>query len=132
MLRWVALSILFLLLSAGFLGDLRHQDWSYDDEDYIRSARHTQNDFPYLFLPDKEGLEGQYNAARPTVHLYFYLLYPLLGESPGAWHLANVLLHTAVALLLSILIHRWCGRFFVASLAGLLFLQAISHFRVIY
>ncbi|MFH1279368.1 MAG: hypothetical protein ABIK65_13435 [Candidatus Eisenbacteria bacterium] len=132
MARWILLASVMAALSAVVLGDLEHQDWAYDDEDYIRSARHAGADFLYLLNPHKEGLEFDYNAARPTVHLYFWLLYPLLGENPGAYHLANVVVHTLNALLLSILVFAWCDRFRLAGMTGLLFLMNLSYFRAVY
>lgn len=130
--RWILLALAMGALAIVLFADLRDQDWAYDDEDYIRSARRAVGDVAYLLNPQKEGLEGQYNAARPTVHLYFRLLRPLLGEDPGGYHLANALVHTGIALLLSILLFTWGGGFPLAALGGLLFLVNISHFRAIY
>ena len=85
----------------------------------------AQSRFSHVFSPDKAG------AGRPTVHLYFYALFPIFEEDPGKYHVANLFVHAANAFLLATLVHRLGKNFWVAASTGLLFCFSLSHFRAI-
>ena len=123
--HWISLALI-LAASASYLSlDLRHHDWSFDDDNYIEDARMAQSRFSHVFSPDKAG------AGRPTVHLYFYALFPIFEEDPGKYHVANLFVHAANAFLLATLVHRLGANFWVAASTGLLFYFSLSHFRAI-
>ncbi|MFH1571650.1 MAG: hypothetical protein ABIL09_26915 [Gemmatimonadota bacterium] len=100
--------------------------WAFDDEDYIAAASRAQTDLGHLFSPDKPF------AARPTVHLYFWVAYKLLGEDPRSYHVASVGLHCLNAVLLSFIVLRAAPGGLTASLAGALFVGAVNPYRAVY
>ncbi len=124
--RWLLLALALATIAFATLGDLRHHDWAFDDVDYIENAARAQDDFFYVFSPDKLW------AARPTVHLFFWALYPFCQSDPGAYHLANLALHALNAWLCAALVYMWCGRFSTGIGAALFFLFHLSAFRAVY
>jgi hypothetical protein len=123
--HWISLALILTAFAWYHALDLRHHDWSFDDDNYIEDARIAQSRFSHVFSPDKAG------AGRPTVHLYFYALFPIFKQDAGNYHVANLFIHAANAFLLATLVHRIGANFWIAASAGLLFCFSLSHFRAI-
>lgn len=124
--RWPILALALVAIAFATLGDLRHHDWAFDDIDYIDNAARAQGDFFSVFSPDKLW------AARPTVHLFFWALYPLCQTDPGAYHLANLVVHALNAWLCAALVYMGCRRFSTGIGAALFFLFHLGTFRAVY
>ncbi|MFH1682013.1 MAG: tetratricopeptide repeat protein [Candidatus Eisenbacteria bacterium] len=124
--NWLLYGCLLVILSVWAFGDLRHHNWAFDDEDYIENARIAQTRFIHILSPEKAW------AARPVVHFYFWAAYPIFGDDPGYYHLANAALHTLVAFSCALLFHGLGGGFAASTVAGVLFLVNVAHFRAVY
>ena len=123
---WISLALVLIAFTWYLALDLRNHGWAFDDEDYIENAKIAQSRFSHVFSPDKAG------AGRPTVHLYFWALYPIFREDAGSYHVANLVVHAVNGFLLASLIYRMGASFWVATSAGLLFCFSLSHFRAIF
>jgi hypothetical protein len=124
--RWLLLALALAGVAFAILGDLRHHDWAFDDIDYIDNAARAQSHFFYVFSPDKLW------AARPTVHLFFWAIYPLCQNDPGAYHIANLVVHALNAWLCAALVYMWYRRFSTSIGAALFFVFHLSAFRAVY
>ncbi|HVG22011.1 MAG TPA: hypothetical protein VNI02_23455, partial [Blastocatellia bacterium] len=64
---------------------------------------------------------------RPLVDALFTLNYALFGESAREWHLVNVLLHTAVTLLVFVVLRALTARPWLAAISACLFAVHPAH-----
>jgi tetratricopeptide (TPR) repeat protein len=79
------------------------------------------------FISRHQGLANYY---RPMMDLFYYLIYRLAGPDAGWFHLACLLLHAAVSVLVAAVVRRLSGRRSVGVLAGLLFAVHPIHSEV--
>ena len=66
------------------------------------------------------------------MHLFFWAIYPLCQNDPGAYHLANLVVHALNAWLCAALVYMWYRRFSTSLGAALFFLFHLSAFRAVY
>lgn len=64
---------------------------------------------------------------RPIFNVLFTINYALFGTAPWGWHLMNVLIHCAVALLVFVVMNEFTGRKWVALIAAVLFAVHPAH-----
>jgi tetratricopeptide (TPR) repeat protein len=121
---YVAAIVLLAALFFGNLGDHLLDD--HDAENFRDNAK-INDDFLFLFSPDKEQAAG-----RLPSEFAKWLIWLVAGESPRAFHLANVAAHAAVVLILP-LAYRATGLSFpTGALASLLFLINVGQFNAIH
>jgi len=115
--RWVRLAAQLTLIVASaliFLPGL-HAPFVYDDLTTVKTNPSIRTLWPLsvpLSPPSQHSVSG-----RPLVNLTFAVNYALGGESPAGYHLFNIALHAAVALLLFEVIVRTLRRGAHASVA---------------
>ena len=79
------------------------------------------------FVSRHQGLANYY---RPMMDLFYYVIYRLAGPNAGWFHVACLLLHAAVSVLVAALVRRLSGRPWVGMLAGSLFAVHPIHSEV--
>ena len=118
----------FLVLAVGlvFGQALRHEFVNYDDDEYVYENPHVLHG---LNLP---GIIWAFTQRDiywgPTLWLSFMVDGQFYGRSPGGYHLSNVLLHAATAVLLFLVLRRMTGRLWPSALVAALF--AVHPLRV--
>lgn len=127
MQKWTLLYIALLSGTAYVVfGDLSSHPFSYEDRDYIANAAQAQNDWLFIFAPDKPW------GGRPTVGFALYLTYKKYGVAPGGYHSLSALVHLLNSGLLAYLVLQLSRSPGTAALSGFLFLLSCSHFSAIY
>ena len=123
--RLIFVLVISCLCIWGYSGLIDHP-WSYDDLDHIQNAQKAQSNFFHVFST------GAKESMRFVLNTYFYLLYPILGESSSGYHTVSILFH----ILNSLLCARLCLALFsnppLAALCGLLFAIHGAHYGAIY
>lgn len=101
--------------------------FTYDDQDYLDNARMAHADPVRLIRP---AIDAPW-ASRLGVHLYFYALYPWLGQSASGYHGANLVLHWVNGVLLMVLVARHQRNAIVGGIAALLFILSPAPYRAV-
>src|SRR5713226_7232763 len=119
------LSLLFLLAVMPYANTLANS-FVYDDypqlvdNPYVRSFRYLREVFGTTVW-SFQGAQGITNYYRPLMTFGYLLCYQLFGPLPYGFHLANLLLHAAVVLILFAVTRRLFGNAALAFLAAALF-----------
>src|SRR6516164_7014912 len=117
--------ILFLLAVLPYLNTLRN-GFVYDDDaqvlhnPYIRDFSHLREIFTTEVL-SYQGVGAAANYYRPLMNFGYLLCYRLFGPRPYAFHLANLLLHGFVVILLFAVTKRMFRNSTPAFVAAALF-----------
>ncbi|HLH32267.1 MAG TPA: tetratricopeptide repeat protein [Terriglobia bacterium] len=116
----IAISVIGLLLFAASFNDPFH----FDDV-LIRNDANVTNPshFFHFFNP---------LHLRQLTFLTFYLNHLIGGDNPGGYHVVNVLLHVANAVLLFILLREFFDRWLAVAAAGLFLVHPIQTEPVLY
>ena len=126
--RWsdaTRMGLLFLLALLPYLNALRN---GFVDDDgtqilrnpYIRDFRHLREIFTTTVL-SYQGVSRAPNYYRPLMNFGYLLCYRLFGPQPYAFHLANLLLHGFVVILLFAVTKRMFRNSTLAFVAAALF-----------
>ena len=117
--------VLFLLAVLPYLNSLRN-GFVYDDDSqvlhnpYIRDFSHLREIFTTQVL-SYQGVSSAPNYYRPLMNFGYLLCYRLFGPRPYAFHLANLLLHGFVVILLFAVTKRMFRNSTLAFVAAALF-----------
>ncbi len=121
------LALLLLLSTLPYIGILRNDfAYAYDDKaqiidnPYVHSFGHLQ-EILTTNVWSQRGAQGATYYYRPMMTLGFLLCYQIFGPLAYGFHLASLLLHTAVALLLFLFAERLFRDRFAALAAAALF-----------
>ena len=118
--------LLFLAVALVFGQTVRHEFVTLDDDEYVYENPHVLHG---LNLPGITWAFTQRNIYwGPTLWLSFMVDGQLYGPGPGGYHLSNVLLHAATAVLLFLVLRRMTGRLWPSALVAALF--AVHPLRV--
>ena len=124
---WLAYAGIMLLLSALYFADLRNLGLDAHDTETFRDNAAIAQDWRFFFSHDKEQLTG-----RPLADLVKYLAYVFWGNSPQAFHLLVVAVHTLSSVLLGVVACLLNAGRWTAMMGGLLFLVNVSHFQAVH
>ncbi|MBI4537603.1 MAG: tetratricopeptide repeat protein [candidate division NC10 bacterium] len=118
-----------------YAGSLAY-DFVWDDYNIILQNPHleTARHLPRFFTEDVTSLTGGALHAvyyRPLFWLSLFLDFQLWGRNPAGFHLSNVLLYTAVCLLVFLLARALLGPGQAALLAALLFVAHPAHVETV-
>lgn len=116
-----------VLLAVLFFGNLGDHLLDVHDAENFRDNAKISRDFLFFFSSDKE--QG---AGRLPSEFAKWLIWQVAGESPRAFHLANVAAHAAVVLILPLAYRATGFSFSTGVLASLLFLINVGHFSAIH
>src|SRR6516165_2283221 len=117
--------LLFLLAVLPYLNSMRN-GFVYDDDSqvlhnpYIRDFSHLREIFTTQVL-SYQGVDSAPNYYRPLMNFGYLLCYRLFGPQPYAFHLANLLLHGFVVILLFAVTKRMFRNSTLAFVAAALF-----------
>ncbi len=112
--RWLKFSALVLLTVATYLPAMR-ATWIWDDDYYVTHNLNLRSAPGLHDLWFRLGAVPQYY---PVTHTTFWLEYHLWGLSPAGYHVDNILLHVASAVMLWMLLTklRIPGAWFAAAI----------------
>ncbi|MBI1984378.1 MAG: glycosyltransferase family 39 protein, partial [Acidobacteria bacterium] len=121
-------ALLFLLVLCAFLpyANTLFNAFVYDDNTqvlnnpYIQSFRHLREIFTTTVW-SYVGVQGVTNYYRPMMTLGYLICFQVFGPLAYGFHLANVLLHVGVVLVLFLLTGRMFGNRTLAFVAAMLF-----------
>lgn len=124
-LKWIVpLILVCFVLFANSLGG----EFVYDDtRQIVRNTLIQDNSLIWKALTSDvwafkgDGSIAASNYWRPTFTLWNIICFRLFGTSPVGWHVANVVLHTAVSVLAYSLLWRWAFSAMVAFVIALIF-----------
>ena len=120
------------LVLAAFLVYLPSLDDFFAADDFVFLQAASRHDFrEYVWravtFPHGEPFDLETPFWRPLVDAYFFAWWHLFGLDPLPYHLANVALHAAVAVLTAVLVWQLTGVRLTGLLAGFLFVVAPTH-----
>jgi tetratricopeptide (TPR) repeat protein len=118
--------LLLLMVGLVFLQTVRYDFVNYDDDKYV-----YENPLVLHGLSVQGTVWALTNRAvywGPATWLSLMLDSQLIGQNAGGYHLTNVLLHAAAAVLLFLVLRRMTGRVWASALATMLF--AVHPLRV--
>ena len=121
---WLIYGLVMAVLAVVTFSSLATHQFSTHDEDYVEDGAISQVEFSHVLTNDDPG--------RPTFHLYLWAVYPWFGETPAPYHVAQVVLHFLASLMVAAVVRRYGGGVDLAMVAGLFFLIAVNHFRVVH
>ena len=124
---WLGYAGIVVFLSALFFADVRNLGLDVHDAETFRDNEAIAQDWRFYFSPDKEQPTG-----RPLADLAKYLAYLVWGNSPQAFHLLVVAVHTLSSILLAVVACLLNAGRWTAMTGGLLFLVNVSHFRAVH
>ena len=124
---WPAYAAVVVFLSAVYFAGVRDLGLDVHDAQTFRDNAAIAQDWRFYLSPDKEQRTG-----RPLADLVKYLAYVVWGNSPQAFHLLVVAVHTLSSILLGVVACLLNAGRWTAMTGGLLFLANVSHFQAVH
>ena len=126
-LTWALYALFIGVVSALFFADLRHLLLGADDAGTFRDHAAINEDFLFLFSPEKERASG-----RIIDEFIMWVVHLVCGNSPAVFHLLVVFIHTLASFSLAVCFRRLGAEMTTSLIGGLLFLLNISHVETVH
>jgi tetratricopeptide (TPR) repeat protein len=123
--KWIALLVLAVIV---VFSNSVSGEFVYDDmRQIVRNTLIQDNSLIWKALTSDvwafkgDGTQAASNYWRPTFTLWNIICYRLFGTSPAGWHVANLVLHSGVCVLVFSLLRRWAFSAAIAFTIALIF-----------